>query len=141
MYIAVGLAVVAVVLGLVALLVRKALVVVTVDGYSMTPTLTHGDRVLALRRRFGGRPRRNSIVVARSPVPAELGSTPPPGVPELLLVKRVVALGGDADPRGDGVIPAGSVFIVGDSKYSGDSRTFGPISEKLVLGVVVRQMR
>ncbi|WP_239152806.1 S26 family signal peptidase [Virgisporangium aurantiacum] len=113
-----------------AVLVRKALIVVTVDGYSMSPTLAPGDRVLALRRTFGGRPRRNAIVVTR----------PPDRMPGQLLIKRVVALAGDADPRGEGVIPAGSLFIVGDSKYSSDSRTFGPVQQDLVLGVVVRRM-
>ncbi|WP_220446900.1 S26 family signal peptidase [Nonomuraea deserti] len=126
-------------LGLAAL-IRGALIVVTVDGYSMAPTLSHGDRILVLRRRFGGRARRGSIVVMLSPAMAEAGVEIAADRPERSLVKRVTALGGDPDPRGGGIVPAGSLFIVGDSAYSVDSREFGPIPAELLLGVVIRRM-
>src|SRR5215472_12609823 len=52
---------------LLAYAARRALVVVTVDGPSMAPTLSAGDRVLVLRSAFSRAIRRGDIVAARMP--------------------------------------------------------------------------
>ena len=81
---------------------------VTVDGDSMRPALLPGDRLLVLRRR----PRVGEVVVLRDP-----------RVPGRIMVKRVHAvLPEGLDVRGDN--PAAST----------DSRTFGPVAPRLVIG-------
>src|SRR3954447_7056961 len=54
----------AIVVTLVIVVVRRTLVVVTVTGPSMAPTLADGDRVLVVRR-WARRVRRGDIVAAR----------------------------------------------------------------------------
>src|SRR5262245_21067214 len=70
---------------------RRRLLLVTVQGRSMEPTLAEGDRVL-VRRRLPARIRRSDVVVLRRPPGAVVVDVA--GAAELL-VKRVVALGGD----------------------------------------------
>jgi nickel-type superoxide dismutase maturation protease len=84
---------------------------------SMQPTLRPGDRVLVSRL---GRPRLDDIVVLHDPE-----------APARFLVKRVVS----ADSK--------SVSVRGDSpNVSRDSRGFGSVSRKLVVGrVVYRRLR
>lgn len=57
-----------------------------------------------------------------------------------LLVKRVAALAGEAFPRGHGTVPEGHIFVLGDAPESFDSKAFGPIPEKEVVGVVIRNL-
>jgi signal peptidase I len=144
----------------VALLVVAALVLVAVrmfvveplrvDGDSMAPTLRSGD--VAMVRRFGA-PRIGQVVVLTDP---QDGS---------LVVKRVVAVGGQTveirdaylyvdgtevdEPfvdhsRIDGVyfgpvtVPAGNVFVLGDSRNGSiDSRIFGAVPSSAVRGRVL----
>ncbi|HST64123.1 MAG TPA: signal peptidase I [Mycobacteriales bacterium] len=144
----------------VALLAAAALVLVLVrvfvvaplrvDGDSMAPTLRSGD--VAVVRKFGA-PHTGQVVVLTDP---QDGS---------LVVKRVVALGGQtveirdaylyvdgvevAEPyvdhsRIDGVyfgpvtVPAGDVFVLGDSRNGSiDSRIFGPVPAAAVSGRVL----
>ena len=126
----------------------------TVRSSSMAPTLHTGDQILAerLTPRFGHL-ERGDLVVFRAPAT------------RALLVKRVVALAGDrvglADGRlvvnghrrpeayvdlasvdgvyfGPEVVPAGSVFVMGDDRAdSVDSRDFGPVALDRVLGRVL----
>ena len=126
----------------------------TVRSSSMAPTLHTGDQILAerLTPRFGHL-ERGDLVVFRAPAT------------RALLVKRVVALPGDrvglADGRlvvnghrrpeayvdlasvdgvyfGPEVVPAGSVFVMGDDRAdSVDSRDFGPVALDRVLGRVL----
>jgi signal peptidase I len=124
--------------------------IVRVASGSMAPTLDAGDLVV-VQRGPGGVQRRD-VVVVRDPGTGEL------------LVKRVVAVGGDRiriedgglviddepvcepsiDPdRIDGVffrtvtVPAGEVFLLGDDRRDSiDSRDFGTVAESEVLGVV-----
>lgn len=126
----------------------------TVRSSSMTPTLLTGDQILAerLTPRFGHL-ERGDLVVFRAPAT------------RALMVKRVVALAGDrvglADGRlvvnghrraeayvdhtsvdsvyfGPEVVPAGSVFVMGDDRAdSVDSRDFGPVPLDRVLGRVL----
>jgi signal peptidase I len=138
----IGVAVVAAAAGLVVA-ARRALLVVRVVGLSMAPTLRPGERVLALRSPYGRRPRRGDLVVYRLPVAAIAGSADfPPDVVEAivpLVVKRAVALGGDAAPGG-GTVPVGCVFVVGDHPESNDSRHYGPVPLTRVVGRVVARL-
>lgn len=85
-------------LGAVAAVLRR----VEVEGESMLPTLSPGDRVLAVR---GRRARPGALVVVRDP-----------RAPARVLVKRVAATGPDG------------IAVVGDNpRASTDSRTFGPV--------------
>lgn len=115
---------------------RVTLLIVTVQGSSMHPTLHHGDRVLVARRR----PRalvKNVVVLVR--LPEALNPTGSRNGSSLVL-KRVVALPGDTVPGGVPV-PPGHVFLVGDAEDSYDSRHFGPLRSDLVQGVVVTRLR
>jgi signal peptidase I len=125
-----------------------------VPSASMTPTLRAGDHVVVdkLAYRFGEPHRRDLIVFRR-----------PRGDDELLL-KRIVAVGGDLVGIEDGVltvdgravrepfvnrrlvdsvyfgpvrVPRGSVFVMGDRREdSVDSRTFGPVPRARIVGRV-----
>ncbi|WP_330240867.1 S26 family signal peptidase [Streptomyces sp. NBC_00525] len=129
--------------GLVALLVllRLTVSVLLVSGPSMTPALRHGQRVLFVRRGLV-RPRAGRIVVLR----------PPPGpAGRPLLVKRVVALGGDPVPpevreatgaAPDAVVPPGRLMVLGDNPpFSTDSRLWGALPVSDVVGVVLEGTR
>jgi signal peptidase I len=121
-----------------------------VDSDSMTPTVSPGD--LLLVRHGQGPVRRGDVVAVTDP----LGDG--------LLVKRVVALGGDQvtiedgvlvvdgtpvcepaiDPaRLDGVwfgpvaVPGGHLFLLSDNRDgSVDSRAFGPVPASALVGTV-----
>lgn len=131
--------------------------VVAVDGSSMFPTLTNGDRLVV--QSLGYKPAAGDIVVIDSYINY--------GKP---LVKRVIAVGGDTvdiDPAAGVVlvngqplaepyiaepttemgdmtfpltVPAGSVFVMGDNRqHSTDSRfaSVGFIDERDLLGRAV----
>jgi signal peptidase I len=119
---------------------RKLLILTTVDGPSMEPTLRSGQRVLIRRTR---RPRRGRVVLMRLPV--RPGHPPDP----LLLLKRVVAVTGDHVPQGwaspdvHGIggarVPRGHYVVLGDnSPVSTDSRYFGLVPDDRLVGVMVR---
>lgn len=121
---------------------------------SMVPTLMEGDRVLV--NRFVYRwdaPERGDIVVFHPPID-----------PDVDYIKRVVAVGGDTvevrdgrlvvngklleepylnDGRMEGVyppdkVPEDHVFVMGDNRNaSGDSRIWGPVHEKALLGKAI----
>jgi nickel-type superoxide dismutase maturation protease len=85
---------------------------VVVEDWSMSPTLWPGDRLLVAT--WLG-PRVGDVVLARDPE-----------APTRLLVKRVAAArGGAYDLRGDSTA---------DSR---DSRAFGPLPRRLIVGRVV----
>ncbi|MFG1874755.1 signal peptidase I [Sphaerisporangium sp. NPDC049003] len=132
---------------------RRRLVVITVEGHSMEPTLLDRDRVLVLRRPLR-RVRRGQIVVLESPHPEGLWARlPPPGhrlQGREWVVKRAVALPGDPVPPAvaaaagiedeDARVPSGSLVLIGDGKRSGDSRKWGPCPGDRLLGVVVARL-
>jgi signal peptidase I len=109
---------------------------VIVVGESMEPTHHDGTRLVACNAYWlVGTIGRNDVIVFADP-------TDPSGY----LIKRVVALGGDLVPaqysppamrRGyiDYHVPSGQLYVLGDNRdVSEDSRVFGPISEKDVIG-------
>jgi signal peptidase I len=136
----------------IAMLVQAFLVKpFTIHQVSMEPTLDESDRILINRVTYHFRePKNGDVVVFHSPVTA--GED---------LVKRVVAVGGDkvevsggklyvngveqtepylleqgfAGEYPETLIGVGQLFVMGDNRNnSGDSRFFGPISQKLVMG-------
>jgi signal peptidase I len=115
---------------------RGHLVVVTVTGRSMEPTLHDGDRVLA--RRVPGRAvRAGQLVVLHWPA----GVTAPGD----WMLKRVVAVAGEPVPPGalpdptppGAVVPPGRLVVRGDNaERSHDSRQLGYLDDRLLLGVL-----
>jgi len=121
--------------------VRRRLVVVTVEGPSMEPALRDGDRVL-VRRVPLRKVRTGQVMVARRPSRPGL-----PGNAGPLLIKRVVAVGGDPVPAevraavGDDRVPHGCLVVLGDNRArSADSRHWGYVTAEHLLGVVRRGM-
>jgi signal peptidase I len=112
---------------------RRRYLVVTVRGSSMSPTYDDADRVLTRRtRRAGGR---GEVVVLHAP--GETAKISP------LLVKRVAAVPGDEVPAEyrpvvpDLVVPPGHLLVRGDNNASADSRSFGLVDSRLVVGTVL----
>jgi nickel-type superoxide dismutase maturation protease len=95
---------------------------VEVWGDSMAPALLPGDHLLVLRRT---RPRPGDVVALRDPRD-----------PGRAVVKRVAAVPGGAATCGGEVLRAGSGYVVlGDNlTASTDSRSFGPVPRRLLLG-------
>jgi signal peptidase I len=129
-----------------AVWVRRSLVMVTVNGSSMEPTLLPGDRVL-VRRRSLARVRRGDIVVLEPPVPGGLSAGDRAGLDgRRWNIKRAVALPGDpvppavADVAGDRLVPPGALVVIGDGAASTDSRQRGFYHATDLLGVVVRRI-
>jgi signal peptidase I len=121
------------VLALAALLARRTLSAATVRGNSMMPTLTDGQRVLAVRSR---RYRRGDIVVFWTP-----GGRGTPDNPDHR-VKRVLAIAGDPRPAqfADSVlaevVPPGQLAVAGDGVDSQDSTSLGYIPLEQLKGRV-----
>jgi signal peptidase I len=125
------------------LLVRRTLIVTTVDGDSMEPALRSGDRVLVRRTR---RARRGQVVMLGYPeVPSGADTT------GQYLIKRIVAVGGDrldetwAAPDlveiGGQVVPHGHSVVLGDNRPSSwDSRHYGFVPRARVVGVMLRKL-
>lgn len=119
---------------------RAVLLVVTVQGGSMEPTLHGGDRVLVVRSRRFALVRRGAVVVCRAPDGLVLPGLPPiTRTNSALLVKRVAAVAGEPQPTG-GVVPAGQVYVTGDAGAGLDSGEFGPIPRTSVVGLVVARL-
>ncbi len=136
----------------IAMLVQAFLVKpFTIHQVSMEPTLDEGDRILINRLTYHFRdPKNGDVIVFHSPVTQ--GED---------LVKRVIAVGGDTISVSNGKvylngvaqnepylleqgfagdypetkIAPGQLFVMGDNRNnSGDSRFFGPIDRKSVIG-------
>lgn len=123
------------------------MILVDVEGWSMAPALSDGDRVL-LRRRLFHRIRRGAVVVFEMPSPTLEWTTRPCGGSPAgyrFLIKRVAATPGDPLPpyfslrdRPETTVPPGMLLAVGDNRdASVDSRAIGYIPAARVLGVAV----
>ncbi|MFI6977336.1 S26 family signal peptidase [Embleya sp. NPDC050154] len=146
---------------------QRRYLVATVQGPSMEPTLSPGDRLLVRRT---GRVRAGQVVVVRVPNPPLLAGLPPEiggfgpeelaAIPERtdlapapegrLMIKRAVAVAGDPIPRdrfpilrdvAADVVPTGAVVVLGDNPAaSWDSRAYGFVHRHQVIGVAVRRI-
>lgn len=136
---------------------RHHFVVIDVYGPSMQPTLYAGDRVL-VRRRPLRRIRAGDVVVienlgpsrtSRHPAAAASGRRNLSG--HAWIIKRAVAVPGDPVPASVAAavseatgapVPDGYLIVLGDNAtHSIDSRHYGYLSGRGVLGAVVRQRR
>jgi signal peptidase I len=110
-----------------------------VDGQSMNPTLTNGQKVLTTKAYFlVGSIKKNDIIVLRE----ERASGK-------FFIKRVYGLPGDKIPwalapqdwpleNGPYIVPEGRIYVIGDNiLHSDDSRKFGAFKLENVIGKVV----
>lgn len=130
-------------------LLHSVISVYRIEGDSMYPLLHPGERILITRLGMAKPQKRFALVVLHKP-----------DEPDLSIIKRIVGLPGEIieirrgrvfidnrplpEPfaRGDDpsdlppqLIPRGCYFVIGDNRpYSRDSRTFGPVSARLVFG-------
>lgn len=126
------------------LVLRRRVVVITVEGLSMVPTLRPGDRVL-VRRVAAQQVRLGDVVVMREQPPGRSGDHAGRAAARWV-VKRVAALPGDPEPaflpawaRGDGTVADGTLVLLGDNpSVSRDSRHVGGVPVERLLGVAVR---
>lgn len=138
-------------LTLTVFLLRRSLMIVTVQGESMVPTLDDGDRVLLLHYRWRWLLRQGQLVVCC--YPESQGH---------MCIKRLVGLGGDSvslptqrahfwpighrplmQDGGEVVVwqvPPGYCFVKGDADYSYDSTFWGPISLEHLVGIVLLKL-
>jgi signal peptidase I len=127
---------------------------IRIPSESMTPTVSPGDHLL-LDKRDAGHPGVGDVVVVHDPFG------------DGLLVKRVVAVGGDSIGFEDGilvrngrpvtepytgdfldgvyygpdVVPPGQLYLLGDNRFDSiDSRHFGPVPSASVVGRVVGRL-
>jgi signal peptidase I len=145
-------------------LVRGRIVIVSVAGQSMEPTLAAGDRVLVRRTRLRS-VRAGQIVVIEEPgithndrtgaPPSHdagrswTGDPPRRDLGRSWMIKRVAAVPGDPVPAelaaatgpalaGQAQVPAGKFVVLGDNpEMSMDSRYLGYVPGDRLLGVVV----
>lgn len=133
--------------------IRMFLLVITVQYHSMSPTLEHGDRVLAIRHISRNWLRKGQIVLIwpvpgiRIPVPASYQEPP--------YIKRIVAMSGEtfalapdepvfalpSDHLRTWQIPQGHVFVRGDNGgESMDSTFWGPVPFRNILAIVLMKL-
>jgi signal peptidase I len=128
-----------------ALWLRRSFVVVTVDGQSMEPTFTAGDRVLARRSALRRVKSGDVVVVGDSTIRDDdlpVGSL-------ALIIKRVAAVPGDAIPRQTvpalasapgSTVPPGKLVLLGDNPVSSDSRQVGYFDGSWLVGRAVGRL-
>lgn len=118
---------------------RRWLRVVVVEGGSMAPTYSDGDRLLAA---YGLRwlpVRRGHVVVVHAPDPGWRPDHPLDAAHQTL-VKRVTATGGEPRPDGTGLVPVDRMYVEGDAPGGYDSRVFGPLPRTEVIGRVLTRL-
>ncbi|HZN71738.1 MAG TPA: S26 family signal peptidase [Micromonosporaceae bacterium] len=142
----------------IAVWLHRRYVLINVVGMSMQPAYHHGDRIL-VRRTQCSHVRRGQIVVFEYLVDVPdctADDVTPPAASEgsvrdrSWLLKRAIAVPGDPVPRdriaslqngSDLVVPPEHLVVLGDNPVASmDSRNFGYVPARRVLGVVVRRM-
>ena len=122
--------------------------VVTVYGTSMEPELAHGDRLLA--RRCGIRwLRPGQLVVFSEPgIPHSRPASLTGAGQGLWVIKRVAAIPGDPVPEairtavgGAAVVPAKAILVLGNAPDSRDSRQWGFVTSRQLLGVAGHRLQ
>lgn len=142
---------------LVAIVMRQWVIgSVAIEGLSMYPTLNHGDRFLFHRWPYwNGGPERGDIVVIRDPLDAVLEIKRVVGLPgDIIQVrdgyvrinKRMLSepylsqsMRTDSGEQGLKIIlvPEDRYYVMGDNRpVSRDSRTFGPVRRRHILGKI-----
>ena len=141
--------------------IRKMVAVVHVLGESMSPTLEPGDRVLVMRHWPTKWLRKGHIVLVW---PEYVSNRSPKLFKITPFIKRIVALGGEPFPEDPSRpfdadtlshqqsnhhqndlelrhIPQDHLFVCGDNPaYSFDSRVWGSVALKRVLGVTLMKL-
>jgi signal peptidase I len=144
------------IIGVVGVAIRLYLLVVTIDGESMAPSLEPGDRVLILRIRSAVWLRKGRIVLIDAVHSEDAAPKPIESLKLRPTIKRIVALEGEkltlsSAPWGEREnsqleqrvwdIPRGHVFVCGDNyTHSIDSRLWGPLSVHTILGVMLTKL-
>jgi signal peptidase I len=130
---------------------RRRIAVVTVDGDSMWPTFSPGDRVL-VRRVGPGRLRAGQVAVVEQPGDDGDWHAPPRGPVgrRQWVIKRIAAVSGEPRPEAckaaatappERLVPPGQLVLFGDNPdWSYDSRQLGYFPARRLLGVVVRKI-
>lgn len=91
----------------------------------MAPTLLPGDCLYVDPGAYREHP----------PAPGEIVVTRDPRLPSRHLVKRVRFVPGGPAPPDGAIVPRGSVYLLGDDPVtSRDSREFGPVPTRLLIG-------
>ncbi len=139
-----------------------------VPSGSMEPTLDIGDRILVdkLAYDFSSIHLGDIIVFHRPPrdtvdpgiadlvkrvigLPGQYVSFGPPNTDEVFVNGKLISqpweppgtVLGDSCPTTPQYVPPGYVFVMGDNRASSyDSRCFGPVSEKLIVGKVIARI-
>lgn len=123
---------------------RWRFLIVKVNGTSMEPSLSPGQKVLARRGR--NKLRRGDVLIIRIPLAHRFPAQMPPRVAsDEWLIKRLVALEGDEMPpsvpiAGTRLVPEGMIVVLGDAAISLDSETWGCIPAERVVGVMLRRL-
>jgi signal peptidase I len=137
--------------GSLAVVVRHRIAVVAVDGTSMEPALTPGDKIL-VRRAGIAAVRAGQVVVFERPGPDGTWTTLPASWVDAgrhWMIKRVAAIPGEKLPAEmqsaqivtEHVVPAGSLVVLGDNDaHSRDSRHIGYIPAERIIGVMLRSL-
>ena len=115
-------------------LVRRELLLITIEGRSMEPTLHDGDRVIIDAGIRGRAVRRGDLVLLRGRAEREG-----------FALKRVAGRAGDVlrdVGRATGRVPPRMLVVLSDNAtvQGGDSRTMGPIPEEFVVGKMVHRL-
>lgn len=128
-----------------ALWIRRSFVAITVDGFSMSPALYPGDKVLIRRGISSLRTGRIAVLARPNSSTGWRESSPASGDLDAKhwYIKRVVAVAGDPYPPQvgfPGTVPSGHVAVLGDHPRSEDSKQHGPCPVDQILGIQVRKL-
>lgn len=137
--------------------VRSFLMIVVVQGNSMFPLLTHGERVLVIRRHWPNCLLKTNQIIVFYPPTTSLKFSP--DQTKTPYVKKLIGLAGDTikipatelsnelvaqistEEDEDGnytwVIPPAHCFVRGTAPVSGDSVIWGPVPLSSLIGIVL----